>query len=71
MEDNKKIHAFTSFPISEIPKMQPIIIEKLSDKEKKLYEYNMEVVAPGEDPDWGNIKRFIVLDLDWYLVRFI
>ena len=69
----KKIMLFSAFPIDYIPKMKPIIIEKLNDEEQKMYEKKAYYMSLWKNiENWSAVKKFLV---SWageiFLVRFV
>ena len=69
IQEGEKILLFVDrFPIETIPKMKPILIEKLNHKEQKLYEAKCVYVSEWEN--WDGINKFLMTSFNnWYLVR--
>ena len=69
IQEGEKILLFVDqFPIETIPKMKPILIEKLNHKEQKLYKAKYVYVSEWEN--WDGINKFLMTSFNnWYLVR--
>jgi len=57
----KKIMLFNAFPIDFVPKMTPLIIEKLNNNERKMYEPKAYYFPLWRNiEDWSSINKFLV-----------
>ncbi len=67
----EKVLFFDTFPLDIVPKMVPLRIEKLTNKEIDMYKRKLAYIRSWENiEDLNGIDKFIVTHFaHWYLVR--